>query len=480
MKRVSRFFLVLLLLLLIPITGIFDKCLNSHDIIRNVSATGFFRNVKNPVVNELHTIEFQNDFQHAIIATADAYWRRSVNLQYEPRLKYYHNPEEAAEDNVQYGTCNTFTYNVYKEALGISTPLNARSATYFFNEKSDYAVVALDGDGYKKCIEAGLENTILPKLEPGDMIIYLNSQKRDGHVQMVYSLVYDNDTIVDAWLIHGTTAGNKKHATECRVSRYDSKQVEGSVQKIKFLEYYKKFQEFDPSKPRYLNYFVVVRPIINKKNWMTWDNYTLKEEEAAKIKKSNGKYVYGKDKYGIEIRRGSKKTSTIRTELIKITDAALDRMRYENIYISKSCSFHNNSVVPIDSELSYTVTIKNLSNKEYAGITVKEEIPLKADYITGGDFVENGSVIWKNIRIPAGETRNFIYSVKTPSTIGAVLLAKGKVNNINTTTVKNICGKIFNEEEVDKIRKNFYKLQNLYLSKISLISLFKYMIFVNK
>lgn len=44
------------------------------------------------------------DQQRAIIVTADAYWRRGVNLQYEPRLKYYRSPEEATEDNVQYGT----------------------------------------------------------------------------------------------------------------------------------------------------------------------------------------------------------------------------------------------------------------------------------------------------------------------------------------------------------------------------------------
>lgn len=406
-----------------------------------------------------------SDYQKAIIATADAYWRRGINLQYEPRLKFYRSPEEATEDNIQYGTCNTFTYDVYKEALGISTPLSSVSAVAFYRQPSQYTVVALDGKGYVKCVEEGLNNTILQKMEPGDLILYRTQHNKDGHAQLVYSLIYDSSgKIIDAWLIHGNTAGIRNHATEKRDSRYDPEQIEGTVQKIKFSDFYKRFQEMDETKTRYMNYFVLIRPAIDGKTWITWDNYTLNDENNAKVKDSTGKMVYGKDKNGNEIRRGMKKAGTEKEEKVQITKAAQDRIKYEGIFITKTNNYQNKTVVPVNSEVVYTVTIKNFSSKDYLNLKIKEKVPSNTTYVTGGDAIENGEVVWNNVTLPSGKMKEFSYTVRTPSIIGTVLISEGKVNNIKTTTVKNICGCVFTNADIEKIRNSFYKLKDTSLN----------------
>lgn len=404
---------------------------------------------------------YKNELQHAVIATADAYWRRGTAIQYEPRLKYYHKPESATIDNIQYGTCNTFTYNVYKEALGISTPLSSISAVSFFNEKSKYAVLALDGKGFEKCIKKGLESTILPKMEPGDLILYRSRNNKDGHAQMVYSLIDGGGgKILDAWLIHGTTAGINNNAEEKRISRYDSAQMEGSVQKIRFSEFYKRFKETDPRKPNYINYFVLLRPTLNGKTWTAWDNYSYDDTQKAKRRDSSGKVVFGKDKNGNEIRTGVKKVGTEREENIQITASAKDRMKFEGIYITKTNNYKNKTIVPINAGIVYTVTIKNNSNNNYKNLAIRERIPDNTRYVTGGDRFEKNTVIWNGVDIPAGKTKTFSYTVKTPETIGTKLIAKGSVNSIETTTVRNICGKVFSDKEIERIRESFYKLRN--------------------
>lgn len=430
------------------------------NILANISARNAIIHEKNPPFNE-GNFERLNDFQKAIIATADAYWRRGTNLQYEPRLKYYRSPEEATEDNIQYGTCNTFTFDVYKEALGISTPLSSISAVAFFNNQSEYVVLALDGKKYAKCVEEGLEKTILQKMEPGDLILYRNNHNKDGHAQIVYSLIYDSaGNVVDAWIIHGTTAGIKNHAMEKRISRYDMKRVEGSVQKVKFSASYKKYQELDETKARYMNYFVLVRPIFNGKTWLTWDNYTIADEKNAKNKNADGRMLFGKDKNGNEIRRGMKKAGTEREEKVQITKAAKDRIKFEGIFISKTTNYHNKTVVPVNSEVVYTVTVKNFSKKNYEDLLIREKIPQNATYITGGDKVENKTVIWNNVTIPAGKEKKFSYTIRTPILVGIKLVSEGTVNSIKTTTVKNITGRVFTNEEIEKIRNSFYKLKD--------------------
>lgn len=303
-------------------------------------------------------------------------------------------------------------------------------------------------------------------MEPGDIILYRNSYNRGGHAQIVYSLMRDsNGRIADAWIIHGNTAGIENHAIERRISRYDPNHIEGTVQKIKFTDFYKRFQEIDSTKAGYINYFVLLRPTIDGNKWLTWENYTIYDEKKARIKSADGKTVYGKDKNGNDIRCGMRKLGTEKEEVIQITDAAKDRIRYPGIYVTKTSNYKNKTVVPVDGEVEYTVTVKNFSKIDYNNLRIAEKVPSNAVYVFGGDRVENDIVVWDNVTIPAGGIQVFTYRVRTPSTIGTMLIAEGKINNIVTTNVKNICGRIFTENEVDRIRSSFFKLKDISYNK---------------
>lgn len=399
---------------------------------------------ENGISNSVNVSVKYNELRQAVITVADSYRNRGVNIQYEQRLKTMAlSPEEATEDNILYIQCAGFTWDVYYEALGISLPIWCTQLREEIEKNgSEFSIKCLNQNELKKYVEKEdnkeFVEDIAPSMKPGDVIF------TSGHLQMVYSLKYDDyGNITDALLIHASTDGIKEHATERQKSYIDQKE-EGSVRYTYMSNYYNKDflkREYDKKEDAT---FVVLRPTINGK---TWKNPLTGKNPSYPVELT----IMGKtwenpiDKDGVE-------TYTI-------TEKAKDRMKYKGIYISKTNNFKNKSVVPANAEIEYTLTLKNQSESDYKNIIIKENIPEGTEYVSGGDRIENGVIIWEEKTIPAGETVNYSFKIKVLPKVkkGTVIISKGKVNNIDTTTVKNIVGNMNNADEIIKL-KNAYDI----------------------
>ena len=61
--------------------------------------------------------------REALLETADAYLRQGVQLQYDSYRKNLNStPEDATSQHYCYTVCSGFTYQVYKQTLGIDIP----------------------------------------------------------------------------------------------------------------------------------------------------------------------------------------------------------------------------------------------------------------------------------------------------------------------------------------------------------------------
>jgi len=124
---------------------------------------------------------YDNKIQEAVVAVAEAYYARGVYIQYEDKKfissgsilradRHKYSPEDATSQFTTYSNCAVFTYDVYKEALGID-------------------IVAWTCSGLQKAVDmhaltsttppktdeekAALKQRILDTLQPGDIIAHL-------------------------------------------------------------------------------------------------------------------------------------------------------------------------------------------------------------------------------------------------------------------------------------------------------------------
>ena len=186
--------------------------------------------------------------QKALLAVADAYWKRGTSIQYdENRRSTLFLPEEAMPDQVRYLSCVAFVERVYSVAANISLPTSTAEYAAAV-EHTKYEVKGLtysdvqDWQAYKEKIkeEAAASESeesaysliaedYAEMLKPCDIISYKVGSS--GHVVMVYDLIYDETgKAVDAWVIH---ASGSNDTFENQKSKYNKKFTEGGIQKTK-------------------------------------------------------------------------------------------------------------------------------------------------------------------------------------------------------------------------------------------------------
>ena len=131
--------------------------------------------------------------REAIIETAEAYFRQGVQLQYDSYRKNLNStPEDATSQHYCYTVCSGFTYQVYKQALGIDiadtteTLINYAKAN---KDKKDTVIALYEGQDYiystkvlgtkEKSNYLNLVKEWSQILQPGDIIVVT------GHAFMV-------------------------------------------------------------------------------------------------------------------------------------------------------------------------------------------------------------------------------------------------------------------------------------------------------
>ena len=128
-----------------------------------------------------------NEYRKAIYETALAFYQRGSNIQYCTRKKFEYAPEEATEDMIQYSTCIDFAVSLYRNALGITIPMDNSIYDIYTNEAecSDYIIANYKGEKIEKTANIN----VMLKNEPTDPSEQIKSIK--------YSCSDTNVAIVD-------------------------------------------------------------------------------------------------------------------------------------------------------------------------------------------------------------------------------------------------------------------------------------------
>ena len=80
----------------------------------------------------------QDDQRKALIETAEAYYRQGEQLQYDSYRKNLNStPEDATSQHYTYTVCSGFTFQVYKQTLGIDIPDTTEELINFAKENKD-------------------------------------------------------------------------------------------------------------------------------------------------------------------------------------------------------------------------------------------------------------------------------------------------------------------------------------------------------
>ena len=430
--------------------------------------------VENNLADNSDTVSFYRskiltNEQKAIQEVANAYWRKDSNIQYESiKRNYLLSPEEATEDNILNTTCHTFAYQIYKQAFNIEIPKgcselfeycrikeNTEYVPIFYytedftNTSADYSK---ESEEYKKLLAAFYEGDgakdnvfleFIKKLEVGDIITESRrSTSTSMHTMIVYDFIYDEQgNRTDCILIESNDAkllnidDTKWSGLGGIVDKNGDKLEQyGSINKIKLsrrLETYAKAYKNTSKKPICL---AVCRPL-----------------------GSNAKYCYiSMD----ELKAHNKNSITEISEEyqdIQLTEPSISRLKYKGIDIYKTGSKHTNSVVGLGDEITYTIKIKNNGTTKYEGIEVKEYInPEFVECKLENQVNNNGTIelIWRDIDIDVGETKEIKYTVKVKKSIKNLnknIVSEGYVDNIKSAQIVNKIGAVLSTEEKSKL-----------------------------
>lgn len=343
----------------------------------NVSSEDKEQAAYNSFYTPIDTTEM-NDYQKAVVLTAESYWVRQERLQYEDtrinatkardqwRWGFIMNntPESYTSQDTGYSNCAAWTHEVYWNALGLDIVQYQTAQLCRLKMSQDKRVVfKAEKDGLDFNTDSKIKDLtkqIKEILEPGDLVVYVRESTGWGHVMMY---------VGDDMMMHCTGSSydwdNKTEKYETAGIRYDS--IDGW---------------FDESSSRYLfdkKTVSIVRPLA------TFDG--------------------------------------------AIPQKTLDRMTtLRGVVAEKLCSAYKGVTVSLGDEITYTVKLTNYSPDKKT-VTVTDVVPQYTDYVSGAQTINGSNLSWK-VTIPAEKSVSVSYTVKTNQRHKTIEGDSGKVENV--------------------------------------------------
>lgn len=365
----------------------------------------------------------------ALLETAEAYLRQGVQLQYDSYRKNLNStPEDATSQHYCYTVCSGFTYQVYKQTLGIDIPDTTETLLNYAkaNKNNKDVVIALyEGEDYVYSTKVlGTKDTPNHKelvkewikiIKPGDIIVVT------GHAFMVKTV---DKTNLEATVMEAAWGG--------RYNYTDHKEVFDEKGTIRNHSLYTRMRT-------YYNY------LTNGKNGI---------KDIAIIRFiTDGKTYIAKD--------GTTKNYTM-------TPSATSRLKYEKIDIEKTLqiksseeTFNQSILTNLGETITYTIQITNNSGSNYNNIVLEEIIDSKTTVTDkGGGTLSGNKLKWTISSILPGTTVTKKYTVKvknTESNLGKIIISTGRVDNIATSKIETLIGNRFTKAEKNKVINAFEK-----------------------
>lgn len=422
------------------------------------------------------------ELQKAFQEVAFSYYMRGANIQYNSMKRAVFSPEEATEQNLNYMVCSALPQNIYKELLDINIPPYTQSLLKYSRENlGNPEVIAYgsknaagnlimhfyeaDADNHRITIKNPELKDILLRLCVGDVLTY------SGHTILVYDLIYDAaGNVVDAYVIQ-SGHGNKNYHVNTKIPKgvmigknirfgnanhylyYNSQSeeifgkeiVRGSLS-IVLLSGEVGFRNINTGKKR--NEYSVLRFVQNDKDGVARLHY-----KGESFNDKNHK-----------------------DEAVKLSAKIKDRLKYENLYISKTVNVHADDMVEAGEKITYTIVVKNDSDKKYPdGIRVTDTLSDYVSYqdsnvikrrVAVSDNADTKQLSWNIGQLESGEEVKIQYTVTVNAgNEGKIIESTGMVGRIPSAVIKNKIGTNLSKEQGNLLTKKYQVLKHQYSGK---------------
>ena len=426
--------------------------------------------------------EDKTEFEEAFQEVEWAYYMRRENMQYNSQrtntVQGYYPPEDATFQNRNYSVCSGFPRYVYRNMFGIVTPPYTSSSLSYaknhigtsgnverkeiigYGEPNDngdliFRVQNKNGQTYDTLTNPTITD-IIPYLKIGDVLTYT------GHSITIYDLVYDDQGNVTNAIV--MESGHGKDGIYIKTKIPAKLTITNSADKT---------VEFNSSPNQYFYSNTGTLNFISKlvSNESVWGNMT-----AAKNKKrqySILRFVTTNENNQMVLNYidtyTQSETVTYTDQVVNLESSAKKRLNYSKLYMEKTVDVWNGSKVEEGDKLTYTIKIKNASDKDYTkDLIVKENLSEYVTYVssTKTPTINNKELTWNVGKVKAGQEVTINYTVKVNrGTFGKTIINTGTVGDIPNSTVKNEVRNNLSDEEKESIVNAYNSLKGSYSGK---------------
>ena len=426
------------------------------------------------------------EVQASLKEIAYAYYMRGPNIQYNDAKYATFPPEEATDDNLNYLVCSIFIKNIYNELLNISFPFSTSQLmeytktnlgspeviaySYINNNQPEMKVYSPTEENNIKTILNPTVNDIIKLVKIDDVLIF------SGHAQIIYDIIKDsNDQPIDAIIMHSTQGTGYINS---KIPKENIKLSNGAEGRFTLFFLYLNSKNNSDFEEGLIEGSIKLTKLSNSP-WAFINDVTKRKSEYSILR-----FIHQDTDGNAILKYKTSKGENVYNKIIDLSNKNIDRINFKHLYIEKLVNSKHNNIVEIGDILTYKIIIKNLSKKDYTNnLIVKEYL---SEYVTfESNKIENEDIIFnfdeqnKELKWDIGKLKKGVeiiisYSVKiTSGKSKDVIISLGYVNNIPSTTIKNVIGNNLNKKQMDLIVKNYDNLKNNYTGKILINEIYK-------
>ena len=307
--------------------------------------------------------EYVSPQMEAVVAVAESYLARGKNLQYaterlldksiDDKITYRliageYSPEDASSQFTTYTHCAAFTYDVYKEALGIE--MNGFGVSKLMSFTDMHAFTYYIKGTESRELKDSILNQFKNSIQVGDILTCQYSDSSGGHA-MLY--------VGDGWLIHSTWLSWEGGGAFNFAENKDRIEPNGTVER-RALETI--FQED--------NYFY----FWNQKCWALV-RPMIKHPDAL------------------------------------VTEETKNRMNnLLDVYVEKTSTHPGGKCADLGEEITYKFLLRNDGNLDKT-LEILDCVPDGTEFVRG-DMKVDGKKLNQTVTVKAGESKKISYTVK--------------------------------------------------------------------
>ena len=345
----------------------------------------------------------------------------------------------------------------------------------FINEKNITELRIYYPNGtYKTKLNPSIKD-IIPLIKIGDILTYT------GHTKIVYDIEKDKNGTVTDGIIMQSTEGGSGNWVKTKICPQLLK-LNGATFKSFFSNLFY-FERFNKKFEEGLNEGSV--GLARLSTFSQWVNINNPEKRFAEY--SIMRFIQKDSKGNVILKYNNTNSKTPdafkNNDIIKLPNRNKDRIKFKHLYIEKIVNINNN-IVELGDILIYKIIIKNLSKDKYKNdLIVTENLSQFVEFETNYENkenilfnydIKNKKLIWNIGKLESKEEIIIHYLVKVISGKSKdIIKSVGFVNNIPSTTIKNVIGINLNQNKKNLIIKNYEKLKNKYNGKKLINEIYK-------